>query len=53
MLESVVRCNARVSMEAARVQLDACRLRLGAALSSWQQHSTHHHLAWADEVARQ
>jgi len=52
MLESVVRCNARVSMEATLVQLDACRLRLGAVLSKWQQHSTHYQLAWADEVAR-
>jgi hypothetical protein len=40
MLESVVRCNARVGMSAALVQLDACRLHLGAVLSSWQQHST-------------
>lgn len=52
MLEPVVRCHARVSILAAPVQLDACRLRLGSVLRSWQQHSTHHQLAWADEVAR-
>ena len=40
MLEPVVRCNARVSMLAALVQLDACRLRLGSVLRS--QRSTQH-----------
>jgi hypothetical protein len=64
MLEPVVRCNARVSMLAALVQLDACRLRLGSVLRSQRstqhaarntQHatrSTQNKLAWADEVAQ-
>lgn len=49
MLEAVVRCNARVSMLAALVQLDACRLRLGSVVRRQRQHpapSTQNKFAW-------